>query len=462
MSKDFNHSDNSHHYTPARASNDGCPAKGRLASRSLLAQLGHKLAQRKWAIVMALALLAAGMAWTFLWPATSGHLGTLYSPGDIWGSYNDAQGILLGHYGSIYTHDAGFIVGPGILLSLVPVAFLGTHFRLATDIPFAVPHPWAWLLIEPCISLMMILPLAGIDKAAECLGATSRARLLAVGLAAFASFECLYVWGHPEIPIATGLVIYGLLAAWDNRPVATGWLFGAALGFQPMAILVAPLALALLLPRQWWSVIWRAALVPMVLLAVPLIARFHQTFSAFLQEATFPKNPNLHPTPWIALAPVLAKGVVSGSRTRIGAEVVDLVIGLWAWRHRPERLVSVIWLAGLMLSMWCVFEAVMISYYLTPGVMVLLAVCALGPKQGHRVQKVLVSSLAGAGVEAWTFIHVGEWLYWLVMLGLLCILWLASMPARQKTPQLQRSPASEEVQGSQPIESQQAPHLSEA
>jgi hypothetical protein len=51
----------SNHYLAAAASNNGTATKGRLSSGSLLAQFGSKLAQRKWAIFMALVLLAAGM-----------------------------------------------------------------------------------------------------------------------------------------------------------------------------------------------------------------------------------------------------------------------------------------------------------------------------------------------------------------------------------------------------------------
>jgi hypothetical protein len=385
------------------------------------------LKRRKWAIVVALAILLAGMGWTFGWPAIYGHFGNFATAGDLWGSYRDSQYIWFGDFGGIYHRNLGFIASPGILVALLPMAILGSHFHIAADFPYYMPRPWMWLALEPYVSLLMILPLAGIDNAAERLGMSKARRILTVFLTGAALFEAVIVWGHPEDPIALGLAIYGLLAAWDKRPVATGWFFGAALAFQPLAILVAPLALALLLPRQWWSVIWRGALVPAVMLAVPFIWDFHATARAILQQPTYPKVD--HPTPWLALAPVLAKGVVSGSRTRIGAAIVDLLIGAWAWRHRPERLVSVIWLAGVMLSAWCLFEAVMVPYYVTPGVTLLLIAALINFSERRYGPAWLATALiAAGGVEAWTYERPGAWEYWGVMVVMLAILAMVSMP----------------------------------
>lgn len=61
-----------------------------------LGLIGQKLSQRKWALITATALALAGPAWTFFWPATYRHFGQCWSPGDIWGTYNNAQGILAG------------------------------------------------------------------------------------------------------------------------------------------------------------------------------------------------------------------------------------------------------------------------------------------------------------------------------------------------------------------------------
>ncbi len=48
--------------------------------------------------------------------------------------------------------------------------------------------------------------------------------------------------GHPEDLIALGAMLYGIAAAFEERPRATGWWLGVALAFQPFAFLAIPIA----------------------------------------------------------------------------------------------------------------------------------------------------------------------------------------------------------------------------
>jgi hypothetical protein len=46
--------------------------------------------------------------------------------------------------------------------------------------------------------------------------------------------------GHPEDAVAIALAVYALIFTLDTRFVGAGWLFGVAVAFQPLVLLMLP------------------------------------------------------------------------------------------------------------------------------------------------------------------------------------------------------------------------------
>ena len=53
------------------------------------------------------------------------------------------------------------------------------------------------------------------------------------------------LWGHPEDTVAVALAIYALIFAMDERFTGAGWLFGAALAFQPLVLMMFPVLIVM-------------------------------------------------------------------------------------------------------------------------------------------------------------------------------------------------------------------------
>ena len=102
-------------------------------------------------------------------------------------------------------------------------------------------------------------------------------------------------------PIA--FAVYALVLAFDGRWGGAGWLFGAAVATQPVVVLIAPVFLALAGKSRAVPLLVRASLPSVLLLATPLVAEFHVTAHALVDQPNFPNVD--HRTPWTSLAPRL-------------------------------------------------------------------------------------------------------------------------------------------------------------
>jgi hypothetical protein len=151
-------------------------------------------------------------------------------------------------------------------------------------------------------------------------------------------------------------------------------------------------------------------------------ANWTGTISAVTSQ---PNSPTIdHPTPWIYLAPHLARGQVAAGPFRIAAIVVACGCALLAarrWRAYPpaapwpaQMLQELLWWTALALALRSVFEPVMVAYYLWPPLAVaLIAAASSWPR------------LLSAGVAATVltfFSQIGwrnPWAWWLPMIALL-------------------------------------------
>jgi len=393
------------------------------------------------------AFVVIGLLYSFFWSPVLHHVGLWAQPGDLWGTYQAAHFVGWGDIGDIYsaTH-AGFITFPGIAVLLAPVAMLTGALGLSESFPWIIPHATAWPVLAPVALAITVLPLFAFDAMAEFLGTGHRRRVLLCGAELLVLWPVIY-WGHPEDAISMGLATYGLLALFKQQWRWGGWLFGGAVLFQPLALLLVPVALATLPGlRPCVRFLYRAALPAVVTLVIPLAQSWHGTTYALVEQPTYPSVN--HPTPMLVLAPVIgsykakasdqvgAAGVghslrfvtaapgtggkvVAPGPGRIVALAIAAGLGWWAWRHKADPLRSV-WLSGLVLAGWCAMEPVMTAYYLWPALGLVLVASAGLP--WRRFGIVAGSSLFATLWSEWFF---RPWVWWApimaaLALGLIC------------------------------------------
>lgn len=437
-----------------------------------------------------LAVLVTGMAYFFWWGSVVGYPGVWMPPGDIWATIRTSDYVTWGYLGGIYSAGTGLVTFPGILLVLAPAAALSNALGLQVDFPFTVPHATAWLVIGPYVLLVGCLPLFALDALGARMGLSKGRRgLLMVGEVAVI-WQVLVLWGHPEDTIAIGVACYAIMAAFDGRWVAAGWLFGIAFSFQPLVLLIYPVGLIALLRyrhltlREWAGMLARSAAVPAALLAVPLIANWRASTQAILDQPNYPTVD--HPTPWLSFAPHLLRAgtrAVSGSRTgghlrsatysaahrllrgssltqgatkpraatpgagAAGGSGVDAVaagppraiavitaqVMVWRLRRWGGDLGALTWLCSACLALRCFFEPVMVPFYVWPAISVALVSAA---RRG--VGNLVLCLAAGLAATLWSYVQTSSWSYWLVLVLLLAGVLASAGVDRSALPRLWR------------------------
>ena len=393
------------------------------------------LDRRIWPWLVTVGFVVAGCAYVFWWAGAVRHRPFLWiSPGDIGGTYLSATELAFGHFGSIYRPAIGHIDAfPGILVALVPLAALATTFR-TTLVQVAhhhrpLPHPKAvyfhqsgilsgapgtttvhgyqyviqpqWVqFVVPYSLVLSCLALFACDALAERLGVPRRRRALLVLVEAVLLWNVAVLWGHPEDAVAVALAVYALVFTVERRLVGAGWLFGAAVCFQPLVLLMLPV---LLVAAGWPAALAmtvRAVVPTAALVAVPLAAGFKTTLQALADQRAFP-NIN-HQTPWTALAPRLGgRGrdltLASGPGRLVS---VLLACGLGAavrrWRERPELLALA---CALGLFLWPLTESVMTAYYVWPALALAAVVAARA--DARRFGSAIVLAVVVTVVAQW-------------------------------------------------------------
>jgi hypothetical protein len=342
-------------------------------------------------VIVTVLLLGTGMAYSLFWAPVIRHEPMWITPFDLWGTYRAAHYIGWGYLGGIYSSGTGLVTFPGVLLLLAPVAMLTGALGLTEAFPRLVLHPTAWPLLGPAEMLVGSVALFASDALAERLG-VSRTRRFVLCLAEGAVlWNVLVLWGHPEDALAVGLATYALVMALDGRWTGAGWLFGAAMATQPLVALILPVLLAMGGRRQITGLLLRTFLPVVALMVTPLVAQFHATVNAILDQPNYPRID--HATPWTVLAPTLGGSgkdlAVAAGPGRVLAVLLACALGVWArrWRDRPDLLV---WAAALALALRCFTESVMVAFYVWP----VLAVGLVAAARAGRWRLVAASGLA--------------------------------------------------------------------
>ena len=446
-----------------------------------LERVVKRVKRRTWPIVVSAVYVVLGLVFCFRWGPVVRHVPSLWiRPVDLGVTYNAATALAHGHFGAIYQPGAGFLAYPALLFVLAPlgaISFGGSFIKIAVDhhvllhpVVYTttnstnlliagspvfsnraeyVLHPDALVALIPTALVLSCVALFACDALAERLEVSRSRRVALVVAEAIVLWNVTILWGHPEDTVAVALAIYALIFAMDERFTGAGWLFGAALAFQPLVLMMFPVLIIMGGKDRALGLIVRGVVPAAVVTAAPLVANFHDTVHALVTQPTFPYNFENHQTPWTFLAP---RQGGSGNETAVGAGPMRIAVlalaagvGWWArrWRSRPEMLA---WAAAVALALRLCFEVTMTDYYVWPALAVGLVVAARCSRL--RFAASIAVAILTTVVAQW---NLGWFPWWSIeVAGTAGLLIITSRPvplvvAREQGPQPRRATAA--VQG---------------
>jgi hypothetical protein len=414
-----------------------------------------------WPIVVSVANVGLGLAYFFRWGSVVQHIPSSWTmPYDYAYTYLAASQLAHGHIGAIYSSHISFVEFPGIVVAMAPLgalsgvfhttlfqvvggqAYVIQHYSIHySAIPFLTPG-WfiiggkeyvadpQWAIATGFYALLLgCTALFAFDALAKRLRVSQPRRAILTVVEAVLLWNVTVLWGHPEDAVAIALAVYSLVLALDHRFKGAGWLFGAAVAFQPLVLLMLPVLLAMAGRKSALGFAIRSILPAATLVAFPLIANFSTTFHALIEQPNYPNRD--HATPWTALSPQLGgKGLtfaVAGGPGRVVAILLAVLVGIWVfrrWRERPELLVFACVLA---LSFRDYTESVMDAYY--PWAALAVGVVLAARCTRWRFAVAIALAIAATIVAQWSL----AWLpWWIIQMGALTALLIVS--ARPATP----------------------------
>lgn len=346
-------------------------------------------------------------------------------PHDLWRTLVAADRLRHLELSGLYTQPTALVTFPGAALILVPA--VGVIEAAGLSLAFQTgqnPFPSAWLVAGPYEIAISGSVLFAADAIAERLGADRRSRAVLAAAGAVALWNVSVRFGHPEDAVALALFLFGILALSKSRTARAAWLVGFAVAVQPLVLLGLPIVLATLHggrgPRRFLGFLIRAAVPGVVLLGAAALANWEATVRAVAHQPNFPTSRSNHSTPWTLLAPEMGGGAVSAGPGRVLAILLAgglaLVIGRrWRTMTRsrswtPALLAEVLWWVALALAGRCLFESVMVAFYIWPVLAVAL-VASVRSWSGLLATAVLAAVVTALSQASWP----GPWLWWTVM-----------------------------------------------
>ena len=340
--------------------------------------------RRLFPLLATVVMAAIGMAGTIWGPRYYGKTAWAL-PDDLWGTLIAAQRLVHLNLAGLYTSPTQLVSLPGTAVILVPAIVVIDVTGLRLGLPSAHgAYPAVWLFAGPYQVAISAVTLFAADAIAERMGASRPKRLWLAAAGATALWNVTVRWGHPEDAVATGLLLYAVLALAESRTSRSAWLAGAAVAVQPLVLLAFPILAAVVERRRLAGYVARAAAPAALLLAAAAAANWTATVHAVTSQ---PNSPAIdHPTPWISLYPQMSGGQVAAGPARILAIVAACGCALLVearWRAaRPggrwgyQALGELLWWIAVALALRSVFEPVMVAYYLWPPLAVALVAAA--------------------------------------------------------------------------------------
>lgn len=383
------------------------------------------LVRRLFPVLAIIVLTAIGMVGTTLiGPHLVGRV-RWSLPDDLWGTLIAADRLVHLNLAGLYMQPTGLVTFPGAAVILAPVVTFIDALGLSLQHPGPHnPQPAVWLVAGPYMIAISGVALFAADALAERLGVTRWKRFFLAGASAVALWNVSVQWGHPEDAVAVGLLLYGVLALSRARTARAAWLLGAAIAVQPLVLLALPVLLAVIEPTRILGFLARAAGPPAALLGAAAAANWHATYLAVAHQPNWPVVD--HPTPWTPLAPHMAGGAVADGPFRLLAIVAacgcaPIVARRLRGSRQPggrtagwsaETLGEVLWWAALALALRCVFEPVMVAYYLWPALAVAL-IAATRTWSRLLTTSVIVAAVTFGSQSGWR----SPWGWWGAMVA---------------------------------------------
>ncbi len=426
-----------------------------------------------WPFAGMVAILLTGMAFSFFWNLVVHHINAWNTPPDLWGTFRDAHYVIWDGEGQVYNANTSFVTFPGIAVLLSPVAEIQRIFNLTESFPVYLYRPTAWFVLGPVDMLCGGILLFPLDAMARRLSISYKRRALATVLEAVLIFPAVVYWGHPEDTLALAFGLYALLASYERHWLHSAGFFALAVVFQPLILLIVPIALAYVPAKKWPAFAGVVAIPTALLLLPPLVQEWKPTTYAILRQPNFPTLN--HATPWLSLAPVLTpshwtytyglhfvllhdgkrKFVYGASRVFAGeiveagpgrtiALVLACLVGVWVAKRKPP-FVEVVWWAAVALSLRCIFESVMDPYYLVPSLVLVIVVASTIGK--FRFCLTVVVAAVCTRTSYW---HTGEWRYYLFVTGSLLFALAFSWPGGKRRQKILMLPAPQSPQPQPP------------
>jgi hypothetical protein len=385
-------------------------------------EVARAFRRRKLALGVSLAGAAGALAFAMLDASLLHGVGAWYNTTftDFWETWVSSADLTFnGGYGHIYILDRALETAPGVEVAFAPIA------RLALHLPFPlqglVLYPKAFLIAAPLYLSAMALPICAADRLLSFMGVTDlRRRLIVLGTMAI-TLPTPAVGGHPEDLVALGAMLYGFVAALEQRHRAVGWWLGTALAFQFLAFLAVPIALVLLKRRQWLGAVVPMVLIPLSVMIVPLISAPTATVSQLVHQKVFDVLGNI--TPLWNLDP----GVAASVRGIIALAAIPAAVVLARFLPEDRRAAAnlIVWILALLFALRA-FEPELPTYFLAPA----LALPAISASQRSWWRLASVSVLA-IWLTWWLHDPVqARWSQWLFLLAQLAVLGWLAMPRR--------------------------------
>jgi hypothetical protein len=382
------------------------------------------LRRRRWPLALMITFVIVSMVYSLEWNPVIHHSAGWVIPGDIWSTFRAAHWVGWGNIGGIYGNNTQLVTFPGIAVFLAPVAMVSGALGLGESIaPIFLSQPTTWLLLGPAILLLGSTCLMAFDAIAEELGVNGARRIGLSFMEAVVIFQVVTMWGHPEDMLALTFSLYAVLAMFSGRWTLSGWLWGAAIVTQPLAVLMFPLAFVRTPKPQRIRLCLYGALPSLALLSAPLVMQWPQTSAVLFHQA----NARFldHATPWIALSPTLSRTEVGAGPGRMIAVLMAVMIGFMAYRRPPSR-VGLLWLCALALSLRCFFESVMVVFYLGPPLALIVLTAATCASRKRLVGAWAIAIVA----TVYGYHRSSEWGYWAPMVAFLAIGLACAWPGR--------------------------------
>jgi hypothetical protein len=289
--------------------------------------------------------------------------------------------------------------------------------------------------------------LCALDALCETLGVpVSRRRVLCI-LEMFPLIGVAGLFGHPEDVLTVAFLAGALrLVLTGQRDRAAVWL-GAAIAVQTFAVLLVPLLLAGVPLRRWGGTLLRIALLPILVVLLPLIGDFRDTVHQVIAQPVSPRGPFNHPTSWLSLAATLRRwewwnhevrtlvfnsaAVPSGARFRVGAVLASGLLAGWMARRMRYGLdpALFVWVTGCAFATRCLFESVIIPYYLLPAIA--LGLVAAADRGWGRLA---ACTVFGTATAILAFVHFSPGTYLAVITGGLIAVLACAWPGRTPLP----------------------------